>query len=87
MISTENYEWKQTLADVSLLIKLEKGVKSRDIKVSFTVTHLKVAVQGVVVLEGELSKRIIPDESTWLLDSNELQIELAKQIKQVIDDC
>ena len=50
MEETEKYTWKQTLQDVEMFVKVPAGVKSREIRVDFTKSHLTVSIRGETLL-------------------------------------
>ncbi|KAJ3270909.1 hypothetical protein HDV01_007306 [Terramyces sp. JEL0728] len=77
------YKWKQTLQEVDLTIQLPKGTRGRDLQVTITKAHLSVTIKGQEPLvKGELCAPIKEEESTWLIDNNELLIHLEKINKQ-----
>ncbi|KAJ3270916.1 hypothetical protein HDV01_007313 [Terramyces sp. JEL0728] len=77
------YKWKQTLQEVDLTIQLPKGTRGRDLQVTITKTHLSVTIKGQEpIVKGELCAPIKEEESTWLIDNNELLIHLEKINKQ-----
>ncbi|KAJ3321964.1 hypothetical protein HDV06_003717 [Boothiomyces sp. JEL0866] len=77
------YKWKQSLQEVDLTIQLPKGTRGRDLQVSITKTHISVALKGQEpIVKGELCAPIKEEDSTWLIDNNELLIHLEKINKQ-----
>ncbi|KAI8900439.1 HSP20-like chaperone [Globomyces pollinis-pini] len=79
------YQWKQTLQDVDITIKLESGIKSKNLNVKISKTKILVAIKGKeseAYLDGDLCANIKEEDSTWLIDSGELVIHLEKVNKQ-----
>ncbi|CAO3648296.1 unnamed protein product [Cunninghamella echinulata] len=74
------YSWKQTLQDVSITIPVPKGTRGKDLEVMLKKKNIKVALKGQpAFLEGELSKEIKVDDSTWSIeDQKEVIIHLEK---------
>eukprot|EP01124_Arcella_intermedia_P025399 TRINITY_DN453_c0_g1_i2.p1 TRINITY_DN453_c0_g1~~TRINITY_DN453_c0_g1_i2.p1 ORF type:complete len:177 (+),score=43.15 TRINITY_DN453_c0_g1_i2:32-532(+) len=74
------YSFTQTLRDVSVLFKLEKPCKSRDLEIKWTKTTLSVRYKNSpqYLCNGELHKPIKIDPTTWTLDGTDLTVELAK---------
>lgn len=75
-----DYTWDQTFELVTIEIVLKAETMPKEIKVEFFTNRLKVTVQDIVRLEGELWASIAPRESTWFLDGNTLYIELVKVV-------
>ncbi|KAI8903782.1 HSP20-like chaperone [Gorgonomyces haynaldii] len=79
MITVEgDYQWKQTLQDVDVTVKLPPQTKSKDLKVDIKKQGLTVIVKGEQKIQGELFNAIKMDDSTWLIDNGELLIHLEK---------
>lgn len=57
------YSWKQTLAEVSVTIKLDKKVRGRDLLVEVKKNHLQVKYKNSdsFIVNGELSKPVKGD--------------------------
>ncbi|KAJ3333931.1 hypothetical protein HDU76_000966 [Blyttiomyces sp. JEL0837] len=73
------YKWKQTLQDVDITTPIQKGIKGRDLDVVIKKSYIKVGLKGKEpIFEGELSKPIKVEDSTWILDNGEVQIHLEK---------
>ncbi|MBW0468177.1 hypothetical protein O181_007892 [Austropuccinia psidii MF-1] len=74
------FSWKQNLQDVSLIIPVPPGTRSRDLNVEIKKAALKVGLKGKEpILDGELCKEIKVEESTWTLDDNkEINLHLEK---------
>lgn len=66
------YKWKQSLAFVYVFVRLpEKSAAQprRKVVVLFKARQVTVLVNGDVYLQGEPFREIVPDESTWHIDS------------------
>ncbi|KAL9091816.1 MAG: hypothetical protein Q9159_001188 [Coniocarpon cinnabarinum] len=77
------YQWNQTIQDLDISVPIPGNMKSRDLDVVLTKTKLKVAIRGQTpLIEGDLTKPIHVDESTWTLESTaagkEVSIHLDK---------
>jgi hypothetical protein len=89
------YVWTQTLADLVVTIPVPDNTRGRDLNVVIARTHLKVVLKSSsaatvatslsskkddVLVDGDLSKSIICDDSFWTVeDGNRLVINLQKQ--------
>ena len=72
------YTWKQILPEVDINIKVDKQIRSRDLKIQIKKDFLSVVCKGQVIMEGKLSKPVKTDDCTWTLDSGEILIHLEK---------
>eukprot|EP00667_Euglena_gracilis_P014077 EG_transcript_14567 len=66
------YKWKQSLAFLYIFIRLpEKNAAQpkRKVAVTFKARQITVLVNGEVYLRRATHKEIVPDESTWHIDS------------------
>ena len=81
-LKEDNYEWTQTPEEVTITMKLpDASLHAKDLIVDMRPTHLKVCLKSdpsKPLLEGDLSKSISVDDSTWTKDGDELEITLAK---------
>lgn len=68
---TDQYVWTQTLREVTMNIFIPEGTPSRNMKVSVTVTHLKITIGGKVHIEGEFFDKIKADDHVWTIDTFE----------------
>lgn len=66
---TDRYRWSQSLNELTLEVGVE-NCKSKDIKVDFSATRIKVMCKGNLVVEGKLHEKINVDDSMWTLDDN-----------------
>lgn len=77
------YKWSQTVQDVDITATIPANLKARDLNVVISKTKLKVQVKGQdPIIDGDLSKPVHVDESTWTLetvpDGKEIAIHLDK---------
>lgn len=80
---TENYVWTQTLQELNVVIPVPPGTKTRQVQVDIRNKRLKVGLKGETpIVDGELHKRVIVDDSFWTLEDNkEIAINLQKDNK------
>ncbi|CAM9937541.1 unnamed protein product, partial [Laminaria digitata] len=78
---TEKYEWTQTLQELSVVVPIPEGLKSRDIVCDITKSRLRVGVRGQPLLvDGEMYNKVKVDDSFWTLeDGKEVNIALQKE--------
>lgn len=69
---TPLYSWGQTLEQVDITIKLEKGIKSKDLRVDINTTSLRVEKKNgsKVYLKGEWFEKINSEDSFWTLEDS-----------------
>ncbi|EKG15408.1 hypothetical protein MPH_07380 [Macrophomina phaseolina MS6] len=77
------YKWTQTIQDVDITASIPANIKARDLNVVLSKTKLKVQIKGQdPIIDGDLSKPIHADESTWTLETvpggKEIAIHLDK---------
>ena len=75
------YVWTQTLAEVMVTVPVPENTRGRDVQVTMSRSHLKVALKSkqVIVVDADLTKPIICDDSFWTIeDGNRLVINLQK---------
>jgi len=74
--------WAQTIEDIHILIKVQRGTSPKSIKCIIQPRRIKISVAEKVIVEGELCDKVVADESIWTLEDREdLQITLVKAIK------
>jgi hypothetical protein len=56
--ATDRYTWRQTLSDVTVSFRIPSSAVKRDISVVVTAAHIRVSVQGAVLLDADLPKRM-----------------------------
>lgn len=81
--STDKYTWTQNLEECSVLITVPKNTRGKDLDVQLKATTVSVKLKGHpdALVEGTLSAKINPSESTWTLEGNVLIIVLDKHVK------
>eukprot|EP01123_Difflugia_compressa_P013790 TRINITY_DN6624_c0_g1_i1.p1 TRINITY_DN6624_c0_g1~~TRINITY_DN6624_c0_g1_i1.p1 ORF type:complete len:158 (+),score=30.19 TRINITY_DN6624_c0_g1_i1:57-530(+) len=74
------YTWTQTRKDVTLIVKIPKPVRSRDLEVIVTKTNFSVRLKGEkgYIAKGEFYKTVKEDHVWHLDDGTDLYIELVK---------
>lgn len=74
------YTWKQTIGDVDISVPVPIGTRGKDLIVILSPTKIKVGLKGKdPILEGNFSKPIHKDESTWSVeDQKSVEIHLEK---------
>ncbi|KAF3432828.1 hypothetical protein FNV43_RR23930 [Rhamnella rubrinervis] len=79
-LDLEKYSWTQTLQEVTVVIPVPAGTKSRFIECEIKKNRLKVGLKGQPpIIEGELFRSIKPDDSYWSLeDQKAVSILLTK---------
>jgi N-terminal conserved domain of Nudc./CS domain len=96
---TSKYRWTQTLEECTVLVQCPKSnnatpLRGKDIRVALLPNTLRVQIvqqgnvndkAGTILLDGELSQRIVPSESTWTIESGVIQIILYKHVKTFWD--
>ncbi len=79
---TPDYAWKQTIEEITVTIDVGDGTRGKDCAVKIDATHLRVAVKGRVVVDGDLAHGVKASESTWTIeDRRQLVIVLQKRIR------
>jgi len=65
---TDRYVWTQQLAELSVVVAVPIGTRSRELSVEIGKKRLKVGVKGKApIVEGELYKSVLVDDSFWTL--------------------
>lgn len=66
---TSVYHWSQTLQELQVNFPVDSALRSRDMDIVITPTRIKVAIRGQKpLLDCELYRRILPDDSSWTLE-------------------
>ncbi|KAJ3225231.1 hypothetical protein HK099_007149 [Clydaea vesicula] len=77
------YRWKQTLYDVDVTFKVPAGTKGKQLDIVIKTDTFKVGFKGQPpITEGKFSKPVKSEDSTWLIDNENLEIHLEKVNKQ-----
>lgn len=81
--TTDKYTWTQTLSEVSVILPLPPGTKTKTLEVDIRNTRFRVAIKGQAgpLVEGEFHKRVIVDDSLWTLEDGDLVVTLQKDNK------
>ena len=77
-----SYDWDQDFHFITIKIETNENITPKDINVEYTPKNIKVFIKNNLYKEGELYKYILPNECSWYLDNNILNIELAKREKR-----
>jgi N-terminal conserved domain of Nudc./CS domain len=95
--STDRYKWTQTIDECTVLVAIPEGIRGRDLQVELQSDRILVCekvrqsdtdgsgAEPRIFLEGPLTHRIVPSESTWTLESGVLQTILYKLEKTFWD--
>lgn len=77
---TDKYVWTQTLSELTVAIHLPPDTKTKMLDVQIKNTSLKVSIKGnpTPIVQGELHKRIVVDDSLWTLEDGDLVINFQK---------
>ncbi|KAJ0975369.1 hypothetical protein J5N97_017334 [Dioscorea zingiberensis] len=80
-LDLENHSWTQTLQEVTVIVPIPPGTKSRFITCEIKKNYLKVGLKGQPpIINGELYQAVKPDDCFWSIeDENSLSILLTKQ--------
>ncbi|KAJ0101387.1 hypothetical protein Patl1_05142 [Pistacia atlantica] len=80
-LDLDNHSWTQTLQELTIIIPVPNGTKSRSVVCEIKKNHLKVGLKGQPpIIDGELSQSIKPDDCYWSIeDQNSISILLTKQ--------
>lgn len=86
---TDNYVWTQSLSELNVVVAVPPGTKTKMVSVEIKNKRLKVGLKGEPpMVDGELHKRIIVDDSFWTLEDNkEIAINLQKDNKMEWWNC
>jgi len=67
----DNYRWSQTLQELEIRVplKVPRPLKTRDVVVEFSQSHLKVGVKGQpLIIDGDFPHKIKLEETMWTLE-------------------
>lgn len=88
--STKRYKWTQTIDECSVLISVPENTRGRDLDVNIKATSLSVKLKNqsdhdnddkCVLVDGELTEKVVPSESSWTIEGGVLIVVLYKQKK------
>ncbi|KAI9807919.1 MAG: hypothetical protein M1825_005225 [Sarcosagium campestre] len=64
------YKWTQTISDVDVTIPVPATLKGRDLVVKITKNSISAGIKNAEpIISGEFPHSILPDESTWTLET------------------
>lgn len=79
-LDLETYTWTQTLAEVTIMVKVPKGTRGRDCNVVIENKKLVAGLKGQpAVLEGVLDGEVVVDECYWNCDGSAIEVTLQKK--------
>lgn len=78
--STKRYKWTQTIEECSVLIRVPDNTRGKDLDVTIKSSSLAVKLKrdSSVLLDGSLTEKINPSESTWTMEGGVLVLVLDK---------
>lgn len=89
--STKAYKWTQTLEECSVMVGLPEGIRGKDLSVTIRPSHVSVrsktplqqhgATEPHIFIEGSLTEKVNPSESTWSIEGGVLVLLLYKHTK------
>jgi hypothetical protein len=80
--TTDKYVWTQTLGDLIVNIGLPAGTKAKQLDVVIRNGSLKAGIKGQPpIVDGELHKRVVVEDSFWTVEDGVLVITLQKDNK------
>ena len=87
--STKRYTWTQTLDECSVLISVPENTHGKDLDVTIKASSLSVKLKNPppgddcppVLVDGTLTEKVVPSESTWTLEGGVLIVVLYKHKK------
>eukprot|EP01104_Vermistella_antarctica_P002091 TRINITY_DN1224_c0_g1_i2.p1 TRINITY_DN1224_c0_g1~~TRINITY_DN1224_c0_g1_i2.p1 ORF type:complete len:139 (+),score=38.57 TRINITY_DN1224_c0_g1_i2:181-597(+) len=75
----DKYDWDQTEEELTLNIRVEDGVRARDLDISIEPTHFRAGIKGSEpIIDGDLGQRVRTDESTWTIEDGVIEVTLTK---------
>ena len=64
----DGFSWSQTVSEVVVEVPLPAGARARDGACRVLPASLSLAVCGQAVLQGSLLRKVLPDDSDWVLE-------------------
>ena len=64
----DGFSWSQTVSEVVVEVPLPAGARARDVACRVLPASLSLAVCGQAVLQGSLLRKVLPDDSDWVLE-------------------
>ncbi len=79
---TERYVWTQTLSELTVNVPVPAGTKTKMLDIEISNKKLRVGLKGrPPLIDGELHKRVIVDDSFWTLEDSDVVLNLQKDNK------
>ena len=73
------YRWTQTLTELELSVSIPAGTRGKQMDVVITPKRLKLGLKGQpALIEGQFTKEVLVDDSTWTVDGAECVVQLQK---------
>lgn len=67
---TDRYSWTQDEREIVVAFRVEASTRARDCLVEISTKSIHAVVKGKTLLEGELTRRIVKDDSYWELEES-----------------
>lgn len=79
---TDKYVWIQTLSELTVNIPVPAGTKTKMLDIEISNKRLRVGIKGQPpLINGELHKRVVVDDSFWTLEDSDVVLNLQKDNK------
>lgn len=69
---TDLYMWTQTLNELHLYLPVASSLRSKNVKVTFNLKHLKVVVDGAAIIDKDFPENINVEESLWTIEEGQI---------------
>ncbi len=80
--TTDRYVWTQTLSELTVNVPVPAGTKTKMLDIEISNKKLRVGLKGrPPLIDGELHKRVIVDDSFWTLEDSDVVLNLQKDNK------
>lgn len=80
--TTDRYQWKQTLEEVTVSIALPAGTRGKDVVCKIENKHLLVKVNSKTLIDGELCQPVKASECTWSIEDRKLLVVVLQKLKR-----
>eukprot|EP00420_Gonyaulax_spinifera_P020511 CAMPEP_0197902950 /NCGR_PEP_ID=MMETSP1439-20131203/54751_1 /TAXON_ID=66791 /ORGANISM="Gonyaulax spinifera, Strain CCMP409" /LENGTH=146 /DNA_ID=CAMNT_0043524031 /DNA_START=86 /DNA_END=523 /DNA_ORIENTATION=+ len=67
----EAYTWTQNFGEVYVKVRVPTDLTKAGVEFKVQPRHLRLTIAKEVVLDGELTKDVDPEESTWTLETED----------------
>lgn len=82
------YEWEQSLTEVNIYIAMPPGVTKKLLDIRISPHHLRVGIKDQApYLDEETGGPVRVDQSMWLIDDGEINVNLQKMNKAEAWEC